>query len=1129
MRGIAARRFAAAVTLAVLTVCVFFASRLLHEKGLVWAANAAAIASLVLAVATLTVPVLGKLLGWLTGSPPLSAITFEQARSGFADALAKQWAEQDRLRQVYDPWPLPVRWQTTTGASGSRANQFAGIHAAFTDTQRMVILGAAGAGKSVLASKLVRDLLDAREAGDRVPVLLPAATWTRDCTMTEWITQELVRSQPNLDVRLLTGAGERVWLPAALAEAGVIPVIDGLDELPPSRRTSVIAEINAFGSDYPLVLTSRPAEYRAATAARGISLAVEIELEPLRVPEVEEYLTEATEKPASRWQTVFQRLDAEPDGVLAQTLANPLMVWLARTVYRRGETAPDELIEPALLAAREPLEAHLVAALVPAVYAKRRGYAFRCRPEQAARWLGFLADRLNRSQGQEIAWWQLARAEPVLLVIQRAIRAVLFTCILWQVTVWALTRRGYWQHGTYLAKGHLQDLVLAGPLGRVVRPLTNLAVRWYADGLNITVTRLSTEVSKGLHYAADRGLLPYACLAAAVSALTGVTSMLGTTALAPQNLRLTRRTLTRRLLSPIAWLPALAFLWWDAAANHHRAWWAAPMWLGLVLAEQVARSARTPADVASRDDPVSLLRADRRTGLARAAVTALGFGTIWLWSGGVIMVAAMTRSVLCLIVVLLLGGSGGAWTSYLGARQRLWIAGRMPWRAMSFLEDAHRRGVLRQTGAVYQFRHIRLQEQLAAEYTPPPLASAARWAGQRLARLRPLFPLLAAEPEISGPGPDVPEYTATIDAGAGWMAQAVALLVQVLVIVALSATAVSLSSWSLFVIVPITIALLPAAIKTIDMIAAAAQLPAGPSSLRVRPDRIELTYGSRRINLNAGNVEQISVRPIGGCQTCYAVQAKPKSSHTWLPLYWTPRYTARIPRDLVSALAGFAGDRLDARLSDWLTHTMATEYEESGTVEVPDLTAVLTRGLMTGLFALCALAALFSLISWDGLAGVAAAADLIFILVCVTRLRRRSTLRKLPPGAWSLRVENDSIEVTRAGRTIRLRPDDIERLELYTPPGTVYGIVRARLLAGAAGPPQAPAGHPQTPGGPPQAPGGWFPLYWPTPLSAEIPRPLIGLLFAFAPERLAGSLKQRAVKVPRAPVRRARAPLYRDR
>jgi hypothetical protein len=46
---------------------------------------------------------------------------------------------------------------------------------------------------------------------------------------------------------------------------------------------------------------------------------------------------------------------------------------------------------------------------------------------------------------------------------------------------------------------------------------------------------------------------------------------------------------------------------------------------------------------------------------------------------------------------------------------RLWHAhcGRLPLRLMRFLDDAHRRGVLRQVGAVYQFRHARLQDRLA--------------------------------------------------------------------------------------------------------------------------------------------------------------------------------------------------------------------------------------------------------------------------------------------------------------------------------------------------------------------------------------------------------------------------------
>ncbi len=48
-----------------------------------------------------------------------------------------------------------------------------------------------------------------------------------------------------------------------------------------------------------------------------------------------------------------------------------------------------------------------------------------------------------------------------------------------------------------------------------------------------------------------------------------------------------------------------------------------------------------------------------------------------------------------------------------------WLAlqRKAPWRFKRFLEDAHRRTVLRQSGATYQFRHVQLQLRLAARFT----------------------------------------------------------------------------------------------------------------------------------------------------------------------------------------------------------------------------------------------------------------------------------------------------------------------------------------------------------------------------------------------------------------------------
>ena len=55
-----------------------------------------------------------------------------------------------------------------------------------------------------------------------------------------------------------------------------------------------------------------------------------------------------------------------------------------------------------------------------------------------------------------------------------------------------------------------------------------------------------------------------------------------------------------------------------------------------------------------------------------------------------------------------------AWPSYILTTGWLAFRHRLPWPLMNFLADAHERGVLRQAGAVYQFRHIDLQHRLAS-------------------------------------------------------------------------------------------------------------------------------------------------------------------------------------------------------------------------------------------------------------------------------------------------------------------------------------------------------------------------------------------------------------------------------
>jgi hypothetical protein len=59
---------------------------------------------------------------------------------------------------------------------------------------------------------------------------------------------------------------------------------------------------------------------------------------------------------------------------------------------------------------------------------------------------------------------------------------------------------------------------------------------------------------------------------------------------------------------------------------------------------------------------------------------------------------------------------GTTWPRWLMARTWLALTGRLPWRLLTSLESARERGILRQAGPYYQFRHLGLQEYLAARY-----------------------------------------------------------------------------------------------------------------------------------------------------------------------------------------------------------------------------------------------------------------------------------------------------------------------------------------------------------------------------------------------------------------------------
>lgn len=139
------------------------------------------------------------------------------------------------------------------------------------------------------------------------------------------------------------------------------------------------------------------------------------------------------------------------------------------------------------------------------------------------------------------------------------------------------------------------------------------------------------------------------------------------------------------------------------------------------------RALSTPSDLIRAANPHVTLRTDRMASLSRSGVVAVTTGGVcvvlaWAFAsrGGLDHVAAQMWVPMGTAALALT-----AWGQLAVARVWLALTGRLPWRIMTFLDEAHCRGVLRQSGAHYEFRHLRMQQRLASAAEVPQEESRA--------------------------------------------------------------------------------------------------------------------------------------------------------------------------------------------------------------------------------------------------------------------------------------------------------------------------------------------------------------------------------------------------------------------
>jgi hypothetical protein len=624
-----------------------------------------------------------KSTGPSTGPTPTDIDTAKDILGGL---VLEQWTEETVLRSLADPEPIPVPWRSTeheelmdrpqliakgavafpslSGHITNMANDFRALRC-----RRLVILGGPGTGKTTLAVQLLIELLRTRLADEPVPVLLSAARWDTKAhpQIRDWLAKCLDMDYPALCAEGMPPNTSRTLV----NRGGVLPILDGLDELPGDARADMLAALNrSMSENDQLILTCRTAQFAESVEAVGdvLTAAAVIEPRPLSPGAAADYL-EACLPPRlpGAWPQVLNALREGTAPALAEVTSTPLGLWLVRVTYVMPRRDPSPLLDLGRGDAPQ-LRDHLCDRLIPALVSSRPPadnpvQPFRphhsWNPDHVQRWLAYLARQLTLSgeDTNSVAWWHFARHTPT-GVIRIAVSV-----------------------GYGLVVGLAIGVLMKAPgVGTVMGLLTGSLVMlttgpWFRQSPG--------HADFGVH--GKRPLFLQTLMEALTIGLMGAVVGWLTSQGRPGY------AMTIGLASGLGFLCVVGV----------------PRWLEYPTATTTARS------------PRSTWQADRNLTLIRVLLTAIVVALmagIVAWQAKLSLVTALVGGSLLGLLFGLVVGHHHAWLAYSLSVLRLASRGVLPLRAMGFLEDAHRLGLLRAEGPFYQFRHVELQKHLSAAH-----------------------------------------------------------------------------------------------------------------------------------------------------------------------------------------------------------------------------------------------------------------------------------------------------------------------------------------------------------------------------------------------------------------------------
>ncbi len=610
-----------------------------------------------------------------------------------ATAVLQQARQESARLQVRRQDPLRVMWSGVEPGIGAAPADVLGYATAQAREVRLrggavddaaerflqlphrqaVVLGDAGAGKSVLAQQLILGVLERRNAADPVPV---------------WVSLPALADEHAIADRLLAdypvlGAADLVT--EMITTGRIVLVLDGLDEVEPPRRPTVFRVIRDLADqNVPLVLTSRTAEYRDLVSAEGEVLprAAVVSLVPVQRDAAFDYLRGSGQANLARWQEVQAALDRDPGLPVGEVLASPLYIALARRIYAKKQKQPRELIEAGRFSTADDIRLRLLDDFVPTAYDGRPDV------DRVRRCLRVLARLAGEHGRDEISWWKVRDGTP------RPARALLAGVI-----------------------GGLAVGLLAGVV-------YGLAVVIYAC-VDLQVMPSRPVIEFGLQYALPvlvRTPIFFGIVLAVAVGMRRERKPILRPAPWPERLTGIRKHMKQLwpyLLGVSVGAGSLAL------TGEKNPITVAGFLLLFLFAVVGLRKVEDP-EPGESSRPRTSLRADRaaavRLAVLVSAVVALGT-----------LVALSDESFLALTSFLPIGISIGVTAALVRTAWGHWLIAGRPWlvlhglrRPIDFLEDAHQRGVFRRSGAAYQFRHEHLRRYLAGDSRGQAPEAAAR-------------------------------------------------------------------------------------------------------------------------------------------------------------------------------------------------------------------------------------------------------------------------------------------------------------------------------------------------------------------------------------------------------------------